>query len=93
MNKCPTGTTYNIEKQICEYDNNEGEKLDSNDIMTISFQESIIDGSFNDIINGIINDEKDYTISNEEIMYQITTSDNQKIIKKHYQALKPNMKY
>ena len=51
--------------------------------MTISFQESIIDGSFNDIINDIINDEKDYTISNDEIMYQITTSYNQKIIKKN----------
>ena len=81
MNKCPTGTIYNEENQICEYNNNKDEKLDSNDIMTLSFQESIIDGSFDNIISDIIKDEKDYTIFDDKIMYQITTSDNQKIIK------------
>ena len=49
--------------------------------MTISLQESITDGSLNDVIDDIIKEDKDYTIFNDDIMYQITTSNNQKIIK------------
>ena len=51
--------------------------------MTIIFQEGIADGSFNDVIKDIIIEEKDYTISNDDIMYQISTTNNQKITKKN----------
>ena len=87
MSKCPVGTIYDSIKKICEYVNNDNGKLDINDIMTISFQESIIDGSFNNVIKDVISEEKDYIISNEETMYQITTSNNQKIIQKNFSTI------
>ena len=44
-------------------------------------QESIKDGSFSNIINDVIEGGNDFIISNENALYQITSSDNQKINK------------
>ncbi len=85
LKNCPKGT-YNFEN-ICKYNNTYNEKFDSNDIMTINFQEGITDGSFDEVINDIITEEKDYSISNDNIMYQISTSNNQKISKKNISTI------
>ena len=85
--KYPNGIRYNNLKETSEFGNSKVEILNSNDIITISFQESITDGSFNNVINDIIEREKDYTISNDGIMYQISTSNNQKIIKKNISTI------
>ena len=81
MNNCPKGTNISKSENICELDNTKDGKLNPNDIMTRNLQESITDGSLNVVIDDIIKEDKDYTISNDGIMYQITTSNNQKIIK------------
>ena len=81
INKCPTGTIYNETKKICEIINAEKEASNQNDIITKSLQESIKDGSFSNIINDVIEGGNDFTISNENALYQITSSDNQKINK------------
>ena len=52
--KYPNGIRYNILKETSEFGNSKVEILNSNDIITISFQESITDGSFNNVINDII---------------------------------------
>ena len=52
--KRPNGISYNKPKEISEFENTKDGILNPNDIITISFQESIIDGSFNDVINDII---------------------------------------
>ena len=44
----------------------------------MSFEESIINGSFNNIINNIMAEGMDYIIPQENILYQVTTTDNQK---------------
>ena len=50
----------------------------SNDSIIMSFEESIINGSFNNIINNIMAEGMDYIISQENILYQVTTTENQK---------------
>ena len=74
MNQCPKETRLNFETKKCELDNTRYGNLVQKDFMTISLQQSIIDGSFNDVINDIIKKEKDYTISDNNIKLQITTS-------------------
>ena len=79
--KCPKGTIYNITNGICEMNITENSILEQNDIITISLQENIKDGSFDNVIKDVINEGNDYTISNEKTLYQITSSDKQKINK------------
>ena len=78
LDNCPEGTIYNTTSEICEVIKTDNDKLNYNDVIAVNLQESITDGSFNNIIENIIKEEKDYTISNEKTLYQITTSDNQK---------------
>ena len=81
INKCPKGTIYNNTEKICEIINTENGTLNKNDIIIKSLQESITSGSFSNIINDVIGEGNDFTISNENALYQITSSDNQKIYK------------
>ena len=78
LDNCPEGTIYNTTSEICEVIKTDNDELNSNDVIAVNLQESITGGSFNNIIENIIKEEKDYTISNEKTLYQITTSDNQK---------------
>ena len=75
--KCPNGTIYNETKDICEI-NSTKSALKSNDFMITNFQKSITDGNLNNIIENIIDEGKDYIVSNEQTIYQMTTTDNQK---------------
>ena len=80
IDSCQKGTIYNEEREICETINTDNDTLapDSNDLIVMNLQESIIDGTFNNVIEDVIKEGNDYTITTEKIMYQITTSDNQK---------------
>ena len=55
--------------------------------MITNFKERITDGSFNNIINNIIEEGKDYIIPSENILYQMTTSDNQKNSQKNVSTI------
>ena len=84
--RCPNGTIFNEEKGICEI-NSTKSTSESNDFMITNFKERITDGSFNNIINNIIEEGKDYIIPSENILYQMTTSDNQKNSQKNVSTI------
>ena len=54
------------------------EKLDNNTNFIENIQNIFSDASFNNILDNIINEGKDITMSNDETIIQITSTDNQK---------------
>ena len=54
------------------------EKLDNNTNFIENIQNIFSDASFNNILDNIINEDKDITMSNDETIIQITSTDNQK---------------
>ena len=91
LEKCPNGTIYNNITNICEeieknidstilYQDKEN-KLSNEDELLINFQENITSRKFDDIIKNITESKKDYLLKKDNIMYQITTSENQNINK------------
>ena len=69
---------YNESKAIREIRKIDNNLKGPNDSIIMSFEESIINGSFNNIINNIMAEGMDYIIPQENIIYQVTTTDNQK---------------
>ena len=82
FDKCPIGTINNDKNDICSIDINNNisqfNLTDPKDILTLLIQKSIKDGTYDYIINYIIENGVDYLQSLDYIYYQITTTDNQK---------------
>ena len=53
-------------------------KIAIEDILLINLQEDIISGRLDDIIKNVTENKEDYIITKDNIIYQITTSENQK---------------
>ena len=79
LNECPKGTFYNEMEEICQINiknKTNNENTEANDFMVSYIQESISEGYFDDIINNIIDNKEDYVQISNNMVYQITTSDN-----------------
>ena len=68
----------------------EDKKILNEDKLLLTLQEDIINGRLDDIIKNVTESKKDYTIKKDNIIYQITTSDNQKI-KTNYEISNINL--
>ena len=75
--------------KTCVFINNVKDILDQDkkDLDIINFQDGKIDGNLNNVIDKIIKEGNDYTVSEEEITYQITTSDNQKTKQNNFSTI------
>ena len=71
--KCPKGTkTFELIYMCFNSSNNEEDKIISN------FIEQIMNGELDDVLKDISENKEDYIQRDENIIYQITTSENQK---------------
>ena len=73
-------TIYNETKKIYKFPKSNG-IINAKDFIILTFQENIIEGRFDNIINNVLKEGMDYIVSTNNIIYQITTTDNQKKIK------------
>ena len=69
---------YSETKKLIKFPQSDNSKINDSDFMIFTFQESIINGSFNNSIKTIIEERIDYVVHIKNITYQVTTTDNQK---------------
>ena len=69
-------TAENFFKGLCET-KNQTDSLENKDIIINNIIENIINGNLDNLIENITKDKKDYYIKEDDVIFQITNSDNQ----------------